>query len=850
MVTTKEYKKYIFRYFLLAGLLVIFKQSFFELLDNTLVGPIFKKISISFIDDVFLLILPLGLSVYLTRKLNSNTFIHIGLITTFAYLTIRMSNFWNFYSTYTIHCVTYSDLVFIEAWLPFLIFLVQKNKITPDSNDDDSVGFLEDNPISDTGSDLFHRRDIASELVKLILNTKNKKAFAIGILGEYGTGKTSFLNLISTYLTLQNDKIVEIKFNPWASETTENVHKDFFEIIALSLVKVDPQLKNLIYTYSRKLSREDSGFKKIATRLNFINYLSESYIHETEYEKINNLLNDAKRKVIITIDDLDRLDDKEIFEVLKLIRNTANFGNIIYLVAYDKAHVLNSLKSLNSKTYTTYLDKIFQLEIPLPKREKEDLTYILKEKIKDVLRIDDFVSLCENIIPKAFENQYETSYRNIFRHSRDIIKFVNSFQLTYNLIASELEFSSLFILELLKFRYPQIYDILYEKVNDFLNLKLFGSQYQEFYVIKTSKSDAEIPYMVQYLSETAEKYELSAEDLILIREIFRGLFPLSTFGNTEKISNSISNPLFFDIYFRFRISKNDISDTDFRRATLEGRDSLFKLLDNNLNRNLESPTLTRLLQERNFTDKTHFEIILNAIFYFGKQYVAKRGFTSFPYRELNHFLFDFPGSPVERFYNKSKGEFNAFFLPLLENASSPYIFESGLLYYLNEQSWDFFALTKAETINYQLVYFEKLLSENGFNNEACNWLFWGVREHYFIDTSEGRIKKWRLDTRLKDSVFTHFKQGNEDPTFFLKKTIEAEFPPTNRFRIYLPILELFGVDELRDFAIQSENIKRREKEEYLSFFSLFEDDFARFIPFSFKTFVNPAQGDKVIVSST
>lgn len=64
------------------------------------------------------------------------------------------------------------------------------------------------------------------------------------------------------------------------------------------------------------------------------------------------------------IDDLDRLDADEILEVLKLIRNTANFPYLKFVVACDRKYVIEQLRSraIDEK----YLEKIFMVDFQLP----------------------------------------------------------------------------------------------------------------------------------------------------------------------------------------------------------------------------------------------------------------------------------------------------------------------------------------------------------------------------------------------------------------------------------------------------------------------------------------------------
>ena len=78
-------------------------------------------------------------------------------------------------------------------------------------------------------------------------------------------------------------------------------------------------------------------------------------------EKIEEAITtDGSKPFAIFIDDLDRLEGNELFEVLRLIRITANFRNVVFIVAYDRDYICNVLnESKNIKRAEEYIQKIF-----------------------------------------------------------------------------------------------------------------------------------------------------------------------------------------------------------------------------------------------------------------------------------------------------------------------------------------------------------------------------------------------------------------------------------------------------------------------------------------------------------
>src|SRR5690606_30653251 len=127
---------------------------------------------------------------------------------------------------------------------------------------------------------------------------------------------------------------------------------------------------------------------------------------DDEKRKINDMMNNLSRKVIMIIDDLDRLHNDEVIEVLRLISNTANFSNIVYIVAYDKEYVEHSIKKLNERTYKNYLDKIFQIESPLPKSESYFIADALLNSLKNSIKAEEFEYIESKFVPLHFNNEF------------------------------------------------------------------------------------------------------------------------------------------------------------------------------------------------------------------------------------------------------------------------------------------------------------------------------------------------------------------------------------------------------------------------------------------------------------
>ncbi|NBV77239.1 NTPase [bacterium] len=85
---------------------------------------------------------------------------------------------------------------------------------------------LPDTPIEDKDSDKLRRAPLAAKVAELVNNFEGKESFVVGIEGVWGSGKTSFVNLIVD--NLSSEKTVVIPFNPWNFSGQNELIEDFF----------------------------------------------------------------------------------------------------------------------------------------------------------------------------------------------------------------------------------------------------------------------------------------------------------------------------------------------------------------------------------------------------------------------------------------------------------------------------------------------------------------------------------------------------------------------------------------------------------------------------------------------
>ena len=103
-------------------------------------------------------------------------------------------------------------------------------------------------------------------------------------------------------------------------------------------------------------------------------------------------LEELNRRIIIVIDDIDRLDIDETKLIFRLVKLTSNFPNTVFLLAYDRVKVGERMNEGDTSRQDgikgeEYLKKIIQLPFLIPKPDPEDIESVLYNTIKTELAL-------------------------------------------------------------------------------------------------------------------------------------------------------------------------------------------------------------------------------------------------------------------------------------------------------------------------------------------------------------------------------------------------------------------------------------------------------------------------------
>lgn len=343
-------------------------------------------------------------------------------------------------------------IVKIVSWLRCLSLFCKSEQATPSPSIE---GYIVDHPITAEDEDLLGRSKKAFDLAKKIFHTDTSRAaFTLGLTAPWGAGKTSFMLAMQKYLRDNHcSEIILIEFNPWMYRKAPNLTQSFFEELSRALAPYSSALASGFMQYVEYiLSKENNTWIQLGARLLPQGFKAKST--SEQYEFLNKEIGKLGRKIVIFIDDVDRLDSEELTELFSLVRNISPFPNMSYILAYDKEYVATQLqKKFDAHTYR-YMQKIVQAEYPLAKITPEQLDKIIE---------DIFNSMGGEYI--ALKEYLDSSHLQLVHHLPSLrsIKHIHNCLLSLpNELQKKVRLFDWFIIELLRIQYPRLFEFLKE----------------------------------------------------------------------------------------------------------------------------------------------------------------------------------------------------------------------------------------------------------------------------------------------------------------------------------------------------------------------------------------------------
>lgn len=806
---------------------IVFHGLIERFVSSYVVEPFLSQIEKHIFTDILFIVLGLWFVVdcVVKRKnkyhVTSRTLV-LNIVVSAVYVYYRFcASIWNFMPFSFVDFLAYTDVFMLYPLGNVLLWLtnVCKNAI----NFDHPKGFLSDTPLKDRQEDSLNREKIAKYLCNTIANTSlPDSSFAIGVSSKWGFGKTSFLHLIER--NLNPEKTIVVKFNPWLNQNSQSIVKDFFTTLNVALTDYISEISPMLNRYAKSLAEQSKEGLLIPLLKNYL----EKSAAKDDFEQINKLVGGLNRQLVVFIDDLDRLYKEEIFQVLKLIRNSANFGNTIFIVAYDRNYVVNAIKEINGHSPKEYLEKIFQLEIELPNIEHKVICDRIFNSLKPQLLEDDKVRLERALYDdRSAPFSVQNKHFKILSTLRDANRFVNSFLISYSQLKGEVVFDDLLNLELLRLKFSGVYKLLFFHTSEYLELTQNTYQKQEY---SLKEKDGQL-LLRKYLDENYNEVGIAQSDIDSAMKIPESLFPKNFTANDYPLS--VRNPISFDRYSRYRLLEKDLSEVEFSNFRMKSQNEFQEKIDEWIEKGLSESLFKRLNEIHTYSDREDLEKIFSAIFYLARHPdVEKNIFDYYVFMSVGKKITDILNLSNKVYYLtycKTGTDFKEFIIGLFKQASSPYVFESSLIYYLLENSYLVRKQWMAEFQRLRLDYLECYLREAPSVNFKAMRLFVNNGEIKLKYIQDGEQPVVPSNPTAREQMLAFIKKNTDDG--FLKLLILSDF---ENFTIGNYIKDIFeSFEAFEDYINQLDEDQFKYLEEFKAFFGKFKENDYKSVSFKF-----------------
>lgn len=323
--------------------------------------------------------------------------------------------------------------------------------------------FYSDNPIGDVSEDLLNRSDYANRIASAISTYNSSECLIIGVYGGWGDGKSSLANMIVSEINKSElkDTCVVIRFNPWLYSNKEDLIAQMFQEISIAFKQSDTsETVNKAASAIEKAGKiaEIAKLLPIPIAKDIAGIISKSFAEYSEAlknsanekkelpeikKKIESILEKTKIKLVISIDDFDRLNQEEIRIMFQVVKILGNFKNTIYMLMMDKDVVVKSLEKVQGGSGEDYLKKIVQVPITLPVVSNYQLRTILNKDFLNIIGNEDYTEYHE-----LFDSMITNCVIPFISNIRDIKRIVNLFNFKYSFVKKELNLVSIHILSI------------------------------------------------------------------------------------------------------------------------------------------------------------------------------------------------------------------------------------------------------------------------------------------------------------------------------------------------------------------------------------------------------------------
>jgi len=314
---------------------------------------------------------------------------------------------------------------------------------------------LVDLPIECPDDDELGFDQVSQALVEAISAQPNLSSMTLGLDGPWGSGKSSILKLMRRNLDdFPSDGIglVVVPFSPWLITNRAALVSAFFAQISEAISQAERRIPRTWRIFRKEISNKLSMVQKKINRFSRVVSIASTGASvidpliagavaagskgverltedkgvgktlEAQKMELEQALRDIAKidptfRILVLIDDLDRLDPDDVLEILRLVKAVGDFPATTYLLSYDRSAVGRAIEnSAKVKDGDAYLEKIVQFSFKVPPLEPFKLRNWLSAEIQKLFPGDaEFGAFRTNVVIDVWAGRLLQTPRDVKR---------------------------------------------------------------------------------------------------------------------------------------------------------------------------------------------------------------------------------------------------------------------------------------------------------------------------------------------------------------------------------------------------------------------------------------------------
>jgi len=298
----------------------------------------------------------------------------------------------------------------------------------------------------------------------------------VGIFGDWGQGKTTVLNFMKSKLDsapLDGDpKVITVMFNPWRFSSEDELLLSFFTTLSRTVGKkiksTHSQVSEAIdkYSFLFKPTKLLVGLDAEKAAQEMAKRIGTDSVEDLK-ANLDKILRSSQQRVVVFMDDIDRLDRHEIQAVFRLIKLVANFDNTAYVLFFDDEMVAAALKEQygggDLAAGRAFLEKVVQVPLHLPSISQIAFDRYFEDNVKQALTDAEVALTAEEWT--TFIREFGKGLRDRLKTPRMCKRYSNALTFALSLLRDDVNSVDLMLVEGVRLLRPEFYSVLRTRID-------------------------------------------------------------------------------------------------------------------------------------------------------------------------------------------------------------------------------------------------------------------------------------------------------------------------------------------------------------------------------------------------